>query len=190
MFQLLAASVDSPQWFLGSVLGRRRAVSAPNLAPISRSCWWLWIRRPVSSSWISSRNGGARGAVPGLLVGAGGLGSGGVPDLRGLRRAPFARRLLPRRPVPPRPIRLRGNQLLLAGSFFGSEMAVPSCAIPVSRIVVCNGRDELHSFRLTWFRTAGSGAGHGSVSLNHIIQEVCFAFTFYVVQDMIIPNSR
>ncbi|RLM87396.1 ASC1-like protein 1 [Panicum miliaceum] len=30
------------------------------------------------------------------------------PTYGGLRRAPLARRLLPRRPVPPRPTRLRG----------------------------------------------------------------------------------
>lgn len=70
--------------------------------------WFLVVGSPP-------RNGGARGAVPGLHVGAGGLGGRGVPDLRGLRRASLARRLLPRRPVPPRPARLRGNQLLPAG---------------------------------------------------------------------------
>jgi hypothetical protein len=80
--------------------------------------------------WISSRNGGAPGAVPGLLSRAGGLGGRGLPGVRGLRRTPLTRRFLPRRPVPPRPTRLRGNQLLSCISeVLVSEMPMLGCVI-------------------------------------------------------------
>jgi len=111
----------------------RRRILRPFRAIVALEQWFGSKKVVGLLGWISSRNGGAPGAVPGLLVRAGGLGGRGLPGVRGLRRAPLTRRLLPRRPVPPRPTRLRGNQLLSCIlEVLGSEIPVQVAPSTVS----------------------------------------------------------
>lgn len=149
---------SSIQWLLGSVQGLTPAdrVGAESCAHFALLLpgpeQWFGSKKVVGLlGWISSRNGGAPGAVPGLLVRAGGLGGRGLPGVRGLRRAPLTRRPLPRRPIPPRPTRLRGNQLLSCMlEVLGSEVPVLGCVISPSRIVVCCGWTAFVWINLVW----------------------------------------